>query len=212
MLVFILFYFIYLYDLYTKGKLSTSTARKSTLKRTSSVLTTELTKRGIPFKESKIKSLKTSKENKTIKFYKDNFRQILSLVILENNDNTLKNNLKEFYNHVQTSYNKLVDFGSDEDLFDTNYILARYPSLKTLKSNDLVNFLKSSYSVNNKIFIKLNTSLIKDNDLEFFINSQIDELNDAFSIMINKLETLATSKFNKKYKRIFTFSTRRSIF
>ena len=81
----------------TIQKIGRPTARKSTLKRTTTALTSELTKRGMPFKSSS-KSVKITKENKTIKFYKDNFRQLLSLVILENNDNTLKNNLKEFYN------------------------------------------------------------------------------------------------------------------
>ena len=170
-------------------KRGTSTARKSTLKRTSTALTSELTKRGLPFKSSS-KSVKITKENKTIKFYKDNFRQILSLVILENNDDTLKNNLNVFYNHVQTSYNKLIYL--DEKLFDTINIFTHYPEMKTMPPKELVKFLKEKYSVNKNINIELNTSLIKDNDLEFFIKSQIDELNNAFNVLINKLEILGT--------------------
>lgn len=175
-------------------KPSKSTARKSTLKRTSTALTEALKTRGImPFKSSS-KSVKITKENKTIKFYKDNFRQILSLVILENNDNTLKNNLKEFYNDVQSSYNKLINFESDENLFDTNYILNRYPEMKKMVPIDLVEFLKKNYSINNKIVIRLNTNLIKDNDIEYFINSQINELNISFENLIYKLESLAPKR------------------
>ena len=175
-----------------KSKLSTSIAKKRTLKRTSSVLTSELSKRGIPFKLPRNKTLKESKENKTIKFYKDNFRQILSIVILENTDETLKNNLKVFYEDVEKNYNKLINFGSDENLFDTQNILNRYSDMKKMTSKELIDFLKDSYKVNTmgNTIISLNTKLIKENDIEFFIKSQIDELNNAYTNMINVLEKL----------------------
>ena len=90
----------------TIPKSLTSTAKKSTLKRTSTALGELMTQKGLQLTKSR--TYKTgqviTKENKTINFYKDNFRQILSLVILENTDETLKNNLKTFYEDVEVRW------------------------------------------------------------------------------------------------------------
>ena len=170
-----------------------STAKnKNKFKRTSTPLGVDLTQKGIPYTSKIIKPGQVwSNEKKTIQFYKDNFRQILSLFILENTDETLKNNLKAFYEDTQKFYNKLIDFGRDEKLFDTNYILIHYPEMKGMSSIELVSFLKDRYKVNNTDnILSLNTILIKDNDIEFFLESQIEELKTAYKNMINTFETL----------------------
>jgi len=184
-----------------KSLTSTAKKKKYTLKRTSTALGELMTQKGLQMTKSRI--YKTgqvvSKENKTIQFYKDNFRQILSLVILENTDETLKNNLKAFYEETKRNYNELIDFGSDENLFDTKYIINRYPEMKKMAPIELVSFLKYSYKVNNTDnIISLNTKLIEDNDIEFFLESQIDDLNDAYKNMINVLETLGQGKVSRK--------------